>query len=247
MLITALQYDVAWMDPQANFKRLEQMIDRHPGADLYVLPEMFTTGFVMDPERLASIDADALEWLRGRSAATGAALCGSVAVNDGGRWYNRMYFVKPDGTVTHYDKHHLFTFAGEHERYTAGKDRAVVEWGGVRFFLQVCYDLRFPVFSRNHGDYDVALYVANWPERRRRAWDILLPARAVENQCYVVGVNRVGNDPQCTYDGGTVIIDPYGRTVAHCEDNSEGACTAPIDMDRLKAFRTKFPVLNDAD
>ena len=132
-------------------------------------------------------------------------------------------------------------------RYTAGARRVVTEWRGVRFLLQVCYDLRFPVFSRNRGDYDVALYVANWPDSRRQVWDTLLRARALENQCYVIGVNRVGDDAQCHYDGGSAVIDAYGHSVAMAADGRQQVVTADIDMQRLQRFREKFPVLADRD
>ena len=155
--------------------------------------------------------------------------------------------MKPDGSVTWYDKKHLFTYGGEHLRFTAGTERVVVEWRGVRILLEVCYDLRFPVWARNRGDYDMILYVASWPTPRVSAWSALLVARAIENQCYVAGVNRVGTDPACEYCGGSVIIDPYGKTIAACEMNQECEASAEVDMEKLNAFREKFPALNDAD
>ena len=168
-------------------------------------------------------------------------------MEDGGRYYNRLCFVHPDGRVETYDKRHLFTYSGEHRHYTHGTRRVVVNFRGVRILLQVCYDLRFPVWSRNRGDYDVALYVASWPVGRIEAWSALLRARAIENQCYVVGVNRVGRDPVAEYSGASVVIDPYGRTVATCEDHHISAAEAVLDLERLAAFRRKFPVLEDGD
>ena len=158
-----------------------------------------------------------------------------------------MYFVTPDGGVRVYDKKHLFGYGGERDRFSAGIDRVTVEYDGVRFMLAVCYDLRFPVWLRNIGDYDVLIVSANWPEGRRRAWDVLTKARAIENQCYVIAVNRVGKDPACVYSGGSALIDPCGCTLAACEDEKEGHAEAVIDMDALNAFRNKFPVLDDAD
>jgi predicted amidohydrolase len=158
-----------------------------------------------------------------------------------------MYFVEPDGRVTHYDKRHLFSYSGEDKHYEAGKERVIVEFRGVRFFLQVCYDLRFPVFGRNCDDYDVAIYVANWPDKRRMAWDILLRARAIENQAVVIGVNRVGTDPMCNYDGGTAAIDFFGFVAAAADDNTEQVVSYEVKMDELRHYRDKFPSLTDSD
>ena len=175
-----------------------------------------------------------------------AAVTGSVAVADGERYFNRMYFVRPDGGVEYYDKRHLFAMGGEADHYTAGRRRVVVEWRGVRILLQVCYDLRFPVFARSRGDYDMIIYAADWPAPRIAVWDTLLRARAIENQCYVAGVNRVGSDPWCSYCGHTALIDPYGRDTAVCPEE-ETVVIGGIDMDFLRAFRKKFPVLDARD
>jgi predicted amidohydrolase len=164
-----------------------------------------------------------------------------------GCYYNRLYFVKPNGDVTFYDKHHLFTYADEHRGYKRGDERVEVEYRGVRFLLQVCYDLRFPVFCRNRGDYDMMIFVAAWPTSRIHVWDTLLKARALENQCYVAGVNRIGTDPKCEYCGHSVIVSPYGDVMVRCEDDKECSAAAEIDIERLQSFRKKFPVLNDAD
>ena len=248
MKVTILQRDIEWANPSLNVLRTEEAIDRNAGADLYVLPEMFSTGFCTQPEGIAeSCDSDTLKWMKRKSAEIDAAIAGSIAVEQEGKYYNRFYFVKPDGSVTYYDKKHLFTYGGEHLRFTAGEERVVVEWRGVRILLEVCYDLRFPIWARNRGDYDMILYVASWPTPRVAAWSSLLVARAIENQCYVAGVNRVGTDPACEYCGGSVIIDPYGRTIASCADNTECEATAEVDMVALEAFREKFPVLKDAD
>jgi predicted amidohydrolase len=248
MRVTILQRDIAWANPSLNIERLNQAIDRNPGADLYVLPEMFSTGFCTEPQGIAEGNNSlSLRWMTEKAAATNAAIAGSIAVEEDGHYYNRFYFVKPDSEVTSYDKHHLFTYGGEHLRFTAGNKRKIVELRGVRIMLQICYDLRFPIWVRNRGDYDMILYVASWPTPRVAAWSALLVARAIENQCYVVGVNRVGEDPACKYCGGSVVIDPYGRRIASCEDNTEMEASADIDMEALEAFREKFPVLRDAD
>ena len=241
--------NLAWCDTQANLSHAEELIKSQLGADVYVLPEMFTTGFCMEPERIAEpMEGPTLQWMRRVASETDAAIVGSVATiaPDGG-YKNRMYFVEPDGKVTHYDKRHLFSYSGEDKHYKAGKERVIVEFRSVRFFLQVCYDLRFPVFGRNCDDYDVALYVANWPDKRRMAWDILLRARAIENQAVVIGVNRIGNDPICNYDGGTAAIDFFGFVAAHCDDNAEQAVTYEVKMDELRQYRNKFPSLTDSD
>ena len=192
-----------------------------------------------------------LLWMIEQSRTYGIAIAGSLVIIDDGKAYNRLYFVKPDGTYVSYDKRHLFTYGGEDRRYTPGHSRTTVEWGGVTFLLQICYDLRFPCFSRNSSDdahrYDAAIYVANWPQSRRSVWDTLLRARALENQCYVLGVNRIGDDTACHYNGGTAIIDAYGKDVARANDDAPDIITATLDIGKLRSFRKKFPVLNDAD
>jgi predicted amidohydrolase len=209
---------------------------------------MFSTGFCTNPDGIAeNLNNETLQWMKSKAAEKSAAIAGSVAVTDGKRYFNRFYFVKPDGSVAFYDKKHLFTYGGEHHRFTAGEERVIVEWKGVRILLQICYDLRFPVWARNRADYDMIIYVASWPTPRVAAWSALLVARAIENQCYVAGVNRVGTDPACEYCGGTVVIDPYGKTIAECPMGEESEASALVDMDALEAFREKFPVLNDAD
>lgn len=247
--------DIVWGDIDANCLAASAAIDSTPGSDLYVLPEMWSTGFATRPETLADDNLRSLSWMQQKADTINAAIAGSVATRcTDGTYRNRLYFVTPrscsDATppATYYDKHHLFTYGNEHHRYSAGQRRVVVEWRGVRFLLQVCYDLRFPTFARNIGcAYDAAIYVASWPSSRIDPWHALLKARAIENQCYVLAVNRVGNDPLCQYCGGTEVIDAYGRIVAACPDNTATAITAQLNMDALTAFRQKFPVLNDAD
>lgn len=251
MKIAIVQIDIKWSDHSANLRKAEEAIRMAGSSDLYVLPEMFSTGFATEPEGIAEQhEGGTLRWMQHVAKEYDAAVAGSCAVKDtDGTYRNRFYFVKPDGSYEYYDKHHLFTYGNEHEKYTYGIDRKVVEWRGVRFLLQVCYDLRFPVYARNNDDvpYDCCLYVANWPESRRRVWDTLLKARAMENQCYVIGVNRVGDDLVCHYNGGTQAIDAYGRGVARVDDDKEGTANIILDMEKLTAFRKKFPVLNDAD
>lgn len=248
MKITILQTDISWANPKANVLKADEMIARCGEADLFVLPEMFSTGFCTRPEGVAEpVVSETLLWMKRKAAERNCALAGSIAVGENGRFYNRFYFVFPDGQVQWYDKKHLFTYGGEDRHFTAGAERVIVNFRGVRILLQVCYDLRFPVWARNRKDYDMILYVASWPTPRIDAWKILLRARAIENQCYVAAVNRVGEDPACQYCGGSALIDPYGRTIAACEDSKVCTAEAVIDLDKLEEFRKKFPVLDDAD
>ena len=249
MKISLIQMNLAWCNTMENLRRAEEFVKSNLGADVYVLPEMFTTGFCMQPELIAEpMEGPTLQWMRRVAAEANAAIVGSVAtIAPEGGYRNRMYFVEPDGKVTHYDKRHLFSYSGEEKHYEAGRERVIGEVRGVRFFLQVCYDLRFPVFGRNCDDYDVALYVANWPDKRRMAWDILLRARAIENQAVVIGVNRVGTDPMCNYDGGTAAIDFFGFVAAACDDNTEQVVSYEVKMDELRHYRDKFPSLVDSD
>ena len=247
MKVSILQHDIAWGNPTENRQDLEQLIESAPEADLYVLPEMWSTGFATEPEGLAERDDATLQWMNQMALRYDAALAGSVAVEENGKFYNRLYFVKPDGVVEYYDKHHLFSYGGEDKHYACGNKRVVVEWRGVRFLLTVCYDLRFPVWMRYCGDYDAMLCVANWPTVRIDSWNILLRARAIENQCFVVGVNRVGKDPNCEYCGCSAIINPYGQIIVECERHKECSAEAVLDMQMLQAYRTKFPALNEKD
>ena len=249
MKISLMQPDIVWADPEANRAKLEEVMWGLDRSDLYVLPEMFSTGFVTEPAGIAESDGQTLQWMLRMAQELKGAVCGSVAVEEGGQYFNRFYFVKPNGDVASYDKHHLFTYADEHRRYTPGDERVVVEFRGVRFLLQVCYDLRFPVFSRNNEKipYDCAIYVASWPTSRQAVWDTLLHARAIENQCYVAGVNRVGQDESGRYCGGTLLVDPYGNTAAACPLDEDCAITVELDLQHLRDFRRKFPVLKDAD
>lgn len=248
MKVSLIQQNIIWADPAANTAHLDEILPSLEGADIVVLPEMFSTGFATSAEGIAENNPPkSLQWMKSRAAEMNCAIAGSIATKDGDNYCNRFCFVTPDGNVTTYDKRHLFTYGGEHHRYTAGKDRVIVQWRGVRFLLAVCYDLRFPVWLRNRKDYDAMIIVASWPEVRRKAWDALLRARAIENQCFVLAVNRVGDDPSLHYNGGTVLLDPWGAEVEAAQDSKEQAVTALLDMNRLAQFRKDFPVLDDAD
>ena len=250
MKICLVQHDIVWSDPAANMRHLDALLDTAEPAGLYVLPEMFTTGFATPPDAGHEQEpAAGLAWMRRKAAQLGAAIAGSIALEPagGGKSVNRFYFVRPDGSVDCYDKRHLFGYGGEGGRFRGGAERIVIEYGGVRFLPAVCYDLRFPVWLRNRDDYDAMIVTANWPDVRRFAWDTLLRARAIENACYVLGVNRIGTDPACAYDGGTAFIGPYGETLAGVPDRREGFACGEIDLQRLADYRAKFPVLADAD
>lgn len=248
MKLLLLQTDIKWQDPEFNRNHAAELIETAGRADLVVLPEMFTTGFCTSPAGAAEpVGSETLPWMQRTAKKYNAALCGSVATEERGRYFNRFYFVKPDGSYQAYDKRHLFSYAGEDKEYTAGRERVIVEQCGLRILLQVCYDLRFPVFSRNEGDYDLILYVANWPTSRLGAWNTLLKARAIENQCYVAGINRTGADPACRYSGGTALIDYLGNPIAEARAGAEEGVSGEINKELLTDFRQKFPALRDAD
>ena len=242
--VAILQRDIAWQSVDANLDSLERMF-QGVEADVVVLSEMFQTGFVTSPRSVAD-DGHTLGWMMRMAKEYNFALVGSVVVKEGQNYYNRMYFVKPTGEVEYYDKHHLFSVGGEDKYFTAGRRRVVVEWRGVRYLLEICYDLRFPVWSRNRGDYDAIIYSALWPKPRREVWRTLLRARAIENQAWVVGVNRIGSEPELEYVGDSAIIDHYGRTVVDAVDR-ECVEVAEIDVEDIARFRTRFNVGCDAD
>jgi predicted amidohydrolase len=248
MDILLLQTDIEWQSPDNNREHIREIINSSPKADIIILPEMFTTGFCISPVNIAEkADTITLAWMQNLSDEKRSAIAGSIAVEENGKYYNRFYFVKPGGSYSTYNKRHLFSFAGEDKEYTAGNERVIVEYEGFKILLQTCYDLRFPIFSRNKGDYDMIIYVANWPLTRIGAWNILLPARAIENQCYVAGVNRVGSDPTAQYNGGTVLIDFLGKQIVSAGVDKEESVWGTVNIQLLNNFRKKFPALADAD
>ncbi len=249
MTVSLLQMDIVWGSPLENISRAETLI-REQTADLYVLPEMWATGYSARPEDIVADEHDsvALRWMQLVAAGRRCALSGSLAIRDArGYCVNRHYFVTPD-SVARYDKHHLFTFAHEDVNYVAGDAHVVVTYGGLRFLLLTCYDLRFPLWSRYGyaGVYDAIVYVASWPAARQDAWDALLRARAIENQCYVIGVNRVGRERKTTFTGGSAVVDPSGRVLVSCESR-ECACRVSLDVEEVTDVRRRFPVLADRD
>lgn len=245
--VAVLQTALVWQDAAANRRQLAQQLQQI-SADLIVLPEMFSSGFSMQSDVIAEPEGETLDWLKQQAAQCGAALCGSVATRTERGCVNRCYFVTPDGSISYYDKKHLFRMAGEHQAYVAGEQRVVVQYRGWRLLLQVCYDLRFPVFSRNRNDYDVALYVANWPAARAHAWRTLLQARAIENQAFVLGCNRVGTDGNgVDYSGDSLIVDYLGQTQAELAPNQPGVLMTALDLTALNQYRQQFPAALDAD
>ncbi len=248
--ITLVQPDIVWEDKSANLQQYEHMIagikgDKH----IVVLPEMFSTGFSMDAERLAeSMNGPTVNWMAATAVKHRCIITGSLIITEDGNYYNRMIWVQPDGNIGCYDKRHLFAYAGEDRHYTKGEKKLIAQVNGWRINVMVCYDLRFPVWARNQGEeYDVLLYVANWPEPRSLAWRTLLQARAIENQCYVAGINRVGTDGKgFKYAGESSVFGPLGETI--WQAGNEVVCkTVTADKETLYKVRSAFPFLNDAD
>ena len=252
MRVTLLQTDIQWAQAQENIREAERMIAENPGSDLYVLPEMWSTGFATEPHHIAHEENgnSALAWMQDAAQRYHCAICGSVAVHlSDGTYRNRHYFVDGRaGKTYHYDKHHLFSYGHEDQYFTPGNDHLIVDYEGWRLLILTCYDLRFPCWSRyaTGREYDAIILVANWPDSRQEAWQVLTQARAIENQCYVVGVNRVGSDPVCDYFGGSAFVNPYGEA-QECPDGVPATLTGTIDLPFLRHFRDKFPVLAERD
>ncbi|KIA89313.1 amidohydrolase [Kaistella jeonii] len=242
--VSGLNFDISWKDKSENFRRVEKSLE-NVQSDLFILPEMFSTGFYMKPEEIADRNHETLDWMKSFAKKTETVICGSVSVLKDNNFYNRFYFVLPDCTYYQYDKRHLFSFTGEDEKFSAGNERIIVEYKGWRILLQVCYDLRFPVFSRNNDDYDAILYVANWPEKRIDAWNTLLKARAIENQAYVFGLNRIGIDGNnLNYPESSYCFFADGSIISEIKDD---IVSAEFNFEKLKEFRKTFQFLNDRD
>ncbi len=247
--LALLQQPLVWHDRAANLAHFEALLATLEQVDLVLLPEMFTTGFTMDSATQAEADGVTLQWMQQQARRHHCALVGSVAVHDAGACYNRLYLVTASGSVHQYDKRHLFAMAGEHDSYSAGDKRLLVELSGWRICPQICYDLRFPVFARNRQSdpYDLLLYVADWPDKRRWHWRTLLQARAIENQCWVAGLNRVGSDGNgVDYAGDSLVIDPLGNIVADAGDETT-VLRQTLAATDLQQVRSQLPFLRDAD
>ncbi|CNI20132.1 amidohydrolase [Yersinia mollaretii] len=246
--LTLLQQPLVWLDAQANLRHFEMLLEPLRQRDLIVLPEMFTTGFAMNAVENAQPEAEIVAWLRHWASQTNALIGGSVALKIADGAVNRFLLVEPGGKVHHYDKRHLFRMAGEHHHYLAGIERKIIEWRGWRILPQICYDLRFPVWARNQQDYDLALYVANWPAARTKHWQTLLAARAIENQVYVAGCNRVGDDDNGHhYQGDSLILDMQGEALAQAAPNQAAQLDAELSLEALQVYRKAFPAWRDTD
>ena len=249
MNITLLQTELHWQDPQANRRLFGELIEINAaGTDLLILPEMFTTGFTLETaNQHEAADGATVTWMQTMAERHAVTLCGSLIVKVDDRLYNRLIWAQPDGTIQHYDKRHLFRMAGEDQRFDAGTERLIVQLGDWRICPLICYDLRFPAWSRSRNDYDLLLYVANWPAARQSAWQTLLPARAVENLCYVAGVNRTGADGKgIVFAGGSMVADYLGNTIV-LAGNESVAIRTTLSLDELVGYREKFPAWKDAD
>ena len=253
--VTLIQTDIAWQNKEANLSMLAQKIkNRAAPTELVILPEMFSTGFSMQPLLLAeTMDGHTIQWMKEIATSEKIILTGSIIIKEQNNFYNRLIWMLPNGELGYYDKRHLFSFAGENEHYTAGKKRLIAQVNGWKINLQICYDLRFAVWGRQAttahkvAEYDVLIYVANWPAVRCHAWQTLLCARAIENQCYVIGVNRVGSDGNhINYNGHSMIIDPLGQIIAELPDG-EAMYTTTLQKTYLEEVRAKYPFLKDAD
>lgn len=250
MKISLIQPDTIWENKTANLRDLEKLIfPLFNKTDLVVLPEMFNTGFSMHPERLSEAPGmETYEWMKVMAQRGSFGLCGSYIVKNNGLYHNRFVFVSPGNEVWHYDKRHLFTMAGEHNFFSAGKERMIFRFMDVRICPLICYDLRFPVWSRNRNDFDLIIYSANWPERRKTAWNTLIRARAIENQCFVAGVNRVGADGNgIKYAGDSMLINHLGEITANAGLDKPCVVTGEISINELLEFRAGYPFMHDAD
>jgi omega-amidase len=257
LTITLIQTNLHWEDKTANLQMLAEKINSiSVPTEVVVLPEMFSTGFSMQPQKLAeTMDGETITWMKKMASTKNIILTGSVIIEEENKYYNRLIWMLPNGQYGYYNKRHLFAFANEHQHYAAGNKRLIAQVKGWKINLQVCYDLRFPVWARqtpntNGGEaeeFDIILYVANWPERRSHPWKTLLTARAIENQCYAIGLNRVGNDGNNIYhSGNSMVVDPLGNELYHKADD-EDIFTITLQKDTLQETRNKFPFLKDAD
>jgi omega-amidase len=249
MKLALIQSSLVWENPTDNRNYFEQKIDAiSEKVDLIVLPEMFNTGFTMNPITVAeTMQGETIQWLQSLAKAKNSAITGSLVIKEKGNFYNRLVFVFPSGEIQFYDKRHLFTLAGEDKVYTSGKEKLIVAYQGWKICPLICYDLRFPIFSRNTEDYELLIYVANWPKLRINAWDILLKARSVENMCYTIGVNRTGfDDTNFEYNGHSQAVDFLGDYVLEPQE-TEGVFVIELNKEKLVETKSKLGFLNDSD
>ena len=250
MKIAIYQFDIVWESVEKNIEKVRMIMPEISGkCDLLVLPEMFTTGFSTNANTVAeTMDGKTISTIKQISSQYNIAIIGSIIIEENKNTFNRMFLATPDGGLEHYDKRHLFRMGGEDKTFTAGNERKIFQYKGFNILPQVCYDLRFPVWSRNQNlEYDIAIYIASWPTPRIKVWDILLKSRALENLCYTIGVNRVGSDPSIDYNGHSCVTDYLGNTIAQAKDNEQEYIIVEINKDSLDKFRSKFPAHLDAD
>jgi omega-amidase len=249
LLVSIIQSDIVWQNINDNLHNFDNKIDKVAKSDIIILPEMFNTGFSLAPEQLfETMKGETINWMRLKAKQNDAIIAGTMIIKENNEFYNRFVIMYPSGEYDYYDKRHLFRMADEHKHYSQGEKKLIIYYKGWKIRPLVCYDLRFPVWSRNTRDYDVLIYTANWPETRRFQWRTLLTARAIENQAYTIGVNRIGIDGnKFEYSGDSVVLSPIGETLLNTELNKEEVKTIELDYNRLLQFREFFPVSLDAD
>lgn len=248
--VTIIQPDIIWKNARENLARYSDMLSGHSGTtDLVLLPEMFPTGFCIEPKGISeTMDGDSVRWMKRTAESLKCAVTGSLIIRENRRYFNRAVFIDQYENMTWYDKRHLFSMAGEEAKFNAGLKRLIVPLNGWRICFQICYDLRFPVWSRNQDDYDVLVYLASWPAARSDVWNALLKARAIENQSYVIGVNRIGTDGNgISYIGESMVIHPKGIITGEFQRATEEIKTFTLSLDEINEFREKFPVWKDRD
>lgn len=246
--IAIIQQDLVWENAEANHKLFEQEIKKIQNADLIILPEMFNSGFTMQPNKVAqTTSGNTIKWLKNIANKYKTAIIGSLAIAEDNKYFNRLLTVLPNGDIHQYNKKHLFRMGGEHNVYTSGTKKTIINYMNWRICTLICYDLRFPVWSRNKNNYDLLIYVANWPNTRNYAWETLLKARAIENQCYTIGVNRIGTDGNnIKYKGNSLIINPKGEIITQMDKHTH-ISTTKLNINELNNFKQKFPAYLDAD
>lgn len=250
LTVSLIQANLEWENaPQNRIDFEEKITAIKEHTDVIILPEMFTTGFAMQPKHLAeTMNGNTVIWMQQMAKNKQAAICGSIIIIEDNNYYNRFLFVQPNGSIQYYNKRHLFSLAGEHKHYKNDNTQVIIEYKDWRICPLICYDLRFPVWSRNTKNYDVLLYVANWPKPRINAWNTLLKARAIENMSYVVGVNRIGTDPNGNeYTGNSIVLDALGNELSPLSENNDICMTTTLSKKEQQTVREKFNFLNDKD
>ena len=250
LAVTIIQFDIIWENKEQNLKYINNILDNNKtNTDIIILPEMFTTGFTMNVKQLAeNMNGDTIKWLNEKSQKLNSVIIGSIIINDNNKYFNRLLCVFPNGNILYYDKRHLFRMGNEQEYYAHGLKKLIIDIKGWKIRPLICYDLRFPVWSRNCNDYDLLIYIANWPSSRNEVWEKLLYARAIENQSYAIGVNRIGKDGMnINYSGNSMIIDPKGNIISQINLKENIIFTYTLSKSNLVKFREKFPAYLDAD